>query len=94
MKSSGFSITFCLAWLITVAAVIITVAMFGESAKGPAIIMAAEVLTIASVALLIIVPMILLSMLRNTRRSADYLQELVERQIINGAPKPSSKVIN
>jgi hypothetical protein len=80
MKSSGFSFTYLFGWVATLAAAVFAIVVFTEASKGPAIILAAEVLTITSISLLAIVPIILLSILRNTRRSADYLQELAERQ--------------
>jgi hypothetical protein len=78
--NNGFSLTFWAGWIVTVLAVALAVAVFSATAKGPAIVLAAEVLTITSLSLLILVPMILLSMLRNTRRTADYLREIMDRK--------------
>jgi hypothetical protein len=80
MKSSGLSVTFVLGWIITILAVFVAWSMASASLNGPAIIMAAEVLTVTSLAFLVLVPMILLSMLRNSRRAADYLEELNRKQ--------------
>ena len=79
MKSSGFSVTFVLAWIITSLSLVLVIAALGETASKPAIVVAAQVLIVVSFAMLILVPMILLSLLRNTRRAADYLWELANR---------------
>jgi len=81
MKSSGFSVTFVLAWIITLLVLALVVAVLKAAASQPAIVLAAQVLIVVSLAMLILVPMILLSMLRNTQRSADYLRELVNRAV-------------
>jgi hypothetical protein len=70
MHSSGFSVTFVLGWIITGLAVVSASSVLSTESGKPAIVLAAEVLTITSFSLLILVPMILLSMLRNSRRTA------------------------
>jgi low affinity Fe/Cu permease len=80
MKSSGFSFTYLFGWIATFASVVLAVVICTANAKSPAIVLAAEIFIVTSIAQLAIVPIILLSILRDTRRSADYLQELAERQ--------------
>jgi hypothetical protein len=80
MKSNGFSVTFWFSWLLTLFALFAAFSVFVSTAQGPAIVMAAGVLTVVSLALLVIVPVIMLSILRDSRRSADYLKELANRK--------------
>jgi hypothetical protein len=82
--SPGFSFTYLCGWIMTVAVVAFALVICGSNAKSPAIVLASEVLIVTSISLLAIVPFILLSMLRNTRRAADYLQEISERQAETG----------
>jgi len=92
MKSSGFSFTFCVGWIVTILAVTLNTAVLSVASKGPVIVAAANVLIVTSFALLILVPMILLSKLRNTRRTADYLREIVDHQVDAAASKPSTVI--
>jgi hypothetical protein len=76
MKAPGFSFTYVFGWIATLVAVAIISAIFLAEAGKPAIVMAAEVLSLAAISLLIIVPVVLLSMLR----SANLLQQLADRR--------------
>jgi hypothetical protein len=71
MKSQGFSLTFFLGWIITIIGSFVTWAILFTEWNRPAIVCAAEILTITCLTLLMVIPLILLSMLRNTRIVAD-----------------------
>jgi hypothetical protein len=79
MKSKGYSFAYWSAFLVTVLAILIVILTVGASAHQPAIYLASVVLVVTCIAFLIIVPTILLSMLRNSRRTADYLEHLANR---------------
>ena len=79
MKSKRFSIAYWFALLVTILAILVVLLMAIASAHAPAIYLASVVLVATCISFLIIVPTILLSMLRNSRRSADYLEHLANQ---------------
>ncbi len=79
MKSKGSSIAYWFALLVTILAILVVLLMAIASANAPAIYLASVVLVSTCISFLIIVPTILLSMLRNSRRSADYLEHLANQ---------------
>ncbi len=79
MKSKGFSVAYWFALLVTVLAILAVLLTVTASASSPAIYLASVVLVATCIAFLIIIPTILLSLLRNSRRAADYLEHLADR---------------
>jgi hypothetical protein len=93
MKHSGLSWTFGICWIVTLAALLFTFLVLGESAKGPANVCAANVLIVTSMSLLFLVPVILLSLLCNTRRTCCILEEMLEQQRLKVEEEKPSTVI-
>jgi len=79
MNSKGYSFAYWFSFLVTVIGVLIVILIVMGSATQPAIFLASCVLVATCVAFLIIIPTILLSMLRNSRRTANYLEHLANR---------------
>jgi hypothetical protein len=80
MKSKGYSFAYWFAAVVNTLAILVLLVVVGASAQQPAIYLASVVLVVTCIAFLIIIPAILLSMLRNSRQSADYLEHLANQQ--------------
>jgi hypothetical protein len=86
MKGNGFSNTFAICWILTLFSM--GVALFDIRYNlNNQLMQTACVVTDAALTLLITVPLILLSMLRNSRRSADYLKAIAEGQELTAKAK-------
>ena len=79
MKSKGYSFAYWFAAVVTTLAILVLLLVVTASANQPAIYLASVVLVVTCFAFVIVIPAILLSMLRDSRRAADYLEHLANR---------------